>query len=58
MKGEGPKTSVPKGLVLFFNKTPSLEKNFTQLPSFLKVCFLVLMIIDLCLDFFSAQDLG
>jgi len=53
----GPKTSDPKGEVLFLTIIPSLEKNLIQEPSFLRHCFLVLTIIELCLDFFIDQAL-
>ena len=53
----GPKTSEPKGEVLFLTIIPSLEKNLIQEPSFLRHCFLVLTIIELCLDFFIDQAL-
>jgi len=51
----GPNTSVPKGEVLFFTTMPLFEKNFTQDPSFLNPCFLVLTITALCFDFFIDQ---
>jgi len=51
----GPKTSLPRGDVLFFTIIPLLEKNFNQDPSFLNVCFFVLTTIALCFDFFIDQ---